>query len=302
MKRLLFAVLLSVFLFGVLAITAEEGVRTPIAPAYPVPEDVTAILKVARNELGYTEQRDGTTKYGQWYGDATAEWCAEYLCWSVAQAEEALGKKLLQVKYPLYGATNIGRDWFIKQGRYIARTGFITGWGSQWYTGQSTQMERNSYIPQPGDWVFFSYTPSGDTTHVALVEQSLEDATGKKYVQVLEGNLPDRVQRTIYPHEDWRIQGYGTVHELADIVLRGGNESTKVSKLQEKLVIIGLLGHTEVNGKYNYQTQEAVRSFQSMNNLSQTGIANQQTQLALETFARDWMMNHTEFWTVDGTY
>ena len=75
-----------------------------------------------------------------------------------------------------------------------------------------------------------------------------------------------------------------------------------MSKLQEKLVIIGLLGHTEVNGKYNYQTQEAVRSFQSMNNLSQTGIANQQTQLALETFARDWMMNHTEFWTVDGTY
>ena len=65
MKRLLFAVLLSVFLFGVLAITADEVVHTPTAPAYPVPDDATAIRQVARNELCYTEQRDGTTKYDQ---------------------------------------------------------------------------------------------------------------------------------------------------------------------------------------------------------------------------------------------
>ena len=193
---------------------AAEQVLSPIPPAYPLTEDVQAILKVAIQELGYTEGRDGSTKYGQWYGDAKAEWCAEFLCWSVNQAQEELGEKLLEVRYPLYGATNTGRNWFLTQGRYIARTGFIAGWGSQWYIGDSNQMERNSYIPQPGDWVFFSYTPSGDTTHVALVEQALKSEQGQVYVQVIEGNMPDKVQRALYPLEDWRIQGYGTVRDL----------------------------------------------------------------------------------------
>ena len=281
---------------------AAEQVLSPIPPAYPLTEDVQAILKVAIQELGYTEGRDGSTKYGQWYGDAKAEWCAEFLCWSVNQAQEELGEKLPEVRYPLYGATNTGRNWFLTQGRYIARTGFIAGWGSQWYIGDSNQMERNSYIPQPGDWVFFSYTPSGDTTHVALVEQALKSEQGQVYVQVIEGNMPDKVQRALYPLEDWRIQGYGTVRDLADIVLRGGLESVKVTRLQEKLAIIGLLPPSSVHGRYDYLTQEAVRSFQSQMLLTQTGIANQQTQLALDDYTAQWMMNHTEFWTVDDAY
>jgi hypothetical protein len=36
--------------------------------------------------------------------------------------------------------------------------------------------------------------------------------------------------------------------------------------------------------------------------LTQTGIANQQTQLALNDYTAQWMMNHTEFWTVDDAY
>ena len=293
--------LLGIFLAYVQAGLAEQT-KTTLPPAYPVPTEVKTILEIATGELGYEEHRDGTTKYGEWYGDPKAEWCAEFLCWTVAQAEEQMGIQLLQNNFPLYGATNIGREWFLKQGRYISRTGFISGWGSQWYTGQTTQMQKNSYIPQPGDWVFFSYTPSGDTTHAAMVELCLKDESGQVYVQVIEGNNPNRVQRAQYKLEDWRIQGYGTVHELADIVLRGGLESRKVSKLQEKLVIIGLLSSREVHGLYNYKTQEAVRSFQSITQLTQTGIANQQTQLALSDYAANWIMNHTEFWTVDGSY
>ena len=280
---------------------AEADAFTEIAPAYPVPDSVRALIELAIEELGYTEERDGVTKYGTWYGNPKAEWCAEFLCWSVAQTEEKLGITLLNEEFPLYGATNIGRNWFLSQGRYIARTGFVTDWGSQWYRGEDKQMERGSYIPQPGDWVFFSYTPSGDTTHVAMVEKAVTDAAGALYIQVIEGNNPDKVQRALYPLDDWRIQGYGTVHELADIVLRGGNESEKVRKLQENLAIIGLLNHQEIHGQYNNATQEAVRSFQSMKQLTQTGIANQQTQLALYEYAAHYMMNHTEFWTVDGS-
>lgn len=57
-----------------------------------------------------------------------------------------------------------------------------------------------------------------------------------------------------------------------------------------------------MHGRYNNATQEAVRTFQSLQQLTQTGIANQQTQLALSKYAADYMMNHTEFWTVDGTF
>lgn len=301
MNRRIISLLLIVFLFlGSFAAAEETG--TVIPPEYEIPQSVQAVLDVVRNEIGYIEGRDGSTKYGEWYGDATAEWCAELLCWSVAQAEEQLGEKLLQVQFPLYGATNIGRDWFITQGRYIARTGFISGLGSQWYKGETGQMEKNSYIPQPGDWVFFSYTPSGDTTHVAIVEQSLKAADGQTYIQVIEGNLPDRVQRSHYKLDDWRIQGYGTVRDLADIALRGGIEGEKVKQLQEKLSMIGLLPNTEVSGSYNHATQEAVRTFQSQMKLTQNGIANQQTQLALNEYAAYYMMNRTEFWTVDGSY
>lgn len=301
MTRRVFVVALALLAACAAAGLAEQP-RTTIPPAYPVSEEVQTVLQIAAKELGYQEERGGITKYGKWYGEPAAEWCAEFLCWSVAQAEEALGRRLLEDRYPLYGATNIGRDWFLKEGRYIARTGFVAGWGSQWYSGQKSQMEKNSYIPQPGDWVFFSYTPSGDTTHVALVEACLQDESGQVFVQVLEGNNPDRVQRALYKLEDWRIQGYGTVRELADIVLRGGLESVKVRKLQENLMIIGLLPNLGAHGRYDHQTQEAVRSFQSIAQLTQTGIANQQTQLALSEYAAQWMMNHTEFWTVDGTY
>jgi hypothetical protein len=284
------------------AAAQQEKTFTPIPPREPLPLHVQQLLHVAIGELGYTEGSGGQTKYGAWYGNPTAEWCAEFLCWSVAQVEKNLDVSLLNVQFPLYGATNIGRNWFLKQSRYIARTGFVTNWGTQWYKGEHIPMEKNSYIPQPGDWVFFSYTPTGDTTHVALVELCLEDENNQVWVQVIEGNMPDKVQRALYKLDDWRIQGYGTVRELAGIVLRGGVESMQVKALQEQLVVIGLLNAGEENGVYNHRTQEAIRSFQAMRLLPQTGIANQQTQLELSEYAFNYMMAHTEFWTVNGAY
>ena len=301
-KRLIAALSLMMLLLPPHTRGESVSTLTVIPPRYPLPQAVTAMIDIARGELGTVEARDGSTKYGKWYGDPFAEWCAELLCWCVAQAEEELGTKLLNVQFPLYGASNTGRDWFLKQGRYIARSGFLANWGSQWYTGETTQMKKNSYIPQPGDWVFFSYSPSGDTSHAALVERSLQNSAGEVFIQVIEGNNPDRVQRNEYRLDDWRIQGYGTVFDLADIVLRGGAESKKVAALQDSLVTIGLLDENETDGVYGYATQEAVRRFQRMTGLPQTGIANQQTQLTLQEFTRRWIMEHTEFWTVDAAH
>lgn len=272
-----------------------------IAPSYPVPEYVQQLLEVAHNELGYTEKPDGTTKYGAWYNDPGAEWCAEYLCWSVDQVDKIHQTSLLKNIYPLYGATNIGLNWFLKEGRYVARKGFVNDWGSQWYVKDGEPIAANSYIPQPGDWAFFSYTPSGDTTHVAMVEYCTRSPEGTVKVHVLEGNMPDKVQQNVYDISDWRILGYGTVHDVAGIVLRAGNEGVHVKRLQEKLVLLDLLPETEVSGRYGQKTADAVRAFQTRENQAATGIANRQTQLAIDQAVDKRLMERNQYWVVDNS-
>ncbi|NLC33600.1 MAG: CHAP domain-containing protein [Clostridiales bacterium] len=270
-----------------------------IQPAYALMTEVEAVLNIARGELGYKEHSDGTTKYGIWVGDPKAQWCAEFLCWTVDQADQQMGTTLLNELYPFYQGTNTGRDWFIKQGRYIARKGFIPGWGSQWYTDSQDRMERNSYIPQPGDWMFLSYSSSGDTAHVAMVESCYSLPDGSIEVGVIEGNNPTHVARARYPLDDWRILGYGTVRDLADVTMRMGHEGQKVKSLQEKLHFIGLLKQEDTAGFYNQRTSDALKEFQSMALIKNNGIANQVTQLALKDFAQRWLMEHNELWVVD---
>ncbi len=280
-------------------IALAEPTGSDIPPRYPVPDYVKALLDVAINEIGYQEM-SGVTKYGQWAGDPKAEWCAEFLCWSVAKVDEQLGTTLLHNAYPYYGGTNTGRDWFLKQGRYIARTGFITGWGTQWYTDSGESIEKNGYIPQPGDWMFLSYFGDGNTSHVAMVEKCVQESGGIM-VHVLEGNNPDRVQRAAYPLTDWRIMGYGTVHDVADLVLRMGNNGLKVKALQERLILVGLMEEGGETALYNQRTSDAVKVFQQMHGLTATGIANHQTQRALLDYVAAWRTDHAEYWTVDGT-
>lgn len=295
--RLIALVVLLCMVFS--AAPAAQAEQIP--PAYPVPEYVTWLLNIARSELGYTEKPDGTTKYGEWVNNPQAQWCAEFLCWSVDQVDQAYQTNLLKNIYPLYGATNIGLNWFLREGRYLARSGFVNAWGSQWYLADGEPIAANSYVPQPGDWVFFSYTPSGDTTHVAMVEFCSREADGLVKVHVLEGNNPDKVQQAVYDITDWRILGYGTVHDVAGIVLRGGNEGTQVKRLQEKLVILNLLTDADVTGTYSQRTSDAVRAFQSRENQTATGIANRQTQLAINAAVDKQLNERNQYWVVDNS-
>lgn len=291
MRRLV-ALLAALLLLSAVAL-GEERV---LAPAHPVPDYVAKLLDVARGELGYTEAKDGSTKYGIWAGDPFAQWCAEYLCWCVDQVDQAQGTQLLTVVYPRYSGMNIGRDWFLRAGRYIARTGFVPDWGSQWYRGEEDKMPANSYVPQPGDWMFLSIDGAGNTSHVALVEYCTEDDDGGIMVYALEGNMPDCVQRTGYSLNDWRILGYGTVYDLADIVLTGGCKGEKVRRLQEQLAYLNYLEAQYITGDYGPSTAQAVRCFQEDNNKVPTGIANHHTQLTLYAQYRD------AYWQNDGNF
>jgi len=272
--------------------------ETIIEPIREVPRHVVLLLKTARDELGYTEGRGGVTKYGEWAGDPKAEWCAEYLCWCVDRVDSQYGTNLLTVVYPRYSSKNIGMRWFLKEGRYIARRGTVPNYGSQWYIGHRDSIGKNGYIPQPGDWAFFAGSATGDTTHVAMVEFCTKDKDGTVRVYTLEGNKPDRVQQTAYLLTEETILGYGTVFDLADLVLKAGCESKKVLELQQKMADVGLLDPSYVTGVYGTHTADAVRDFQRGQGIEQTGVAGHETQLALATYVVRYREEHPAYWAV----
>lgn len=275
-----------------------EQIEKIIPPLRALPDYVEKLLHVAVQEIGYSEDKSGVTKYGIWSGDPAAEWCAEFLCWCVDQVDRQENTGLLNSVYPYYTGTNTGKNWFIRQGRYISRKGRITDWGSQWFRDEETIMEKNSYVPQPGDWVFFSTSATGDTTHVAMVEYCAYDENGKIQVHVIEGNNPSAVARNEYPIDYWATLGYGTVFDLADVTLRFGNEGAKVTALQEMLVEAKLLEEQYTTGKYGAITQQAISDFQKLMEINVTGIADITTQKLLKEYARETYMNDPQNWVV----
>ena len=211
-----------------------------IDPAWDVPEYVTWLLETAEAELGYTEDH-GWTKFGEWSGDGYAQWCAEFLCWCVDQVDQQHGTSLLRNIFPKYSGTNTGRDWYIAQGRYVARNGHIDGVGYEWLKGSDHFLQVGEYIPQPGDWVFFTWTSNTDTDHVAMVEYCTRDDAGEVTIHVIEGNNPSSVQHNTYPLTYNRILGFGTVHDVVNWTLKSGSSGVKVTELQENLILLGLL-------------------------------------------------------------
>lgn len=297
MKRLTALLMILALLVSAAPAYAASSM-TVIAPQWPVPDYVTWLLEIATGELGYTEDNRGYTKYGEWRGDPYAQWCAEYLCWCVDQVDQRYGTQLLRQVYPLYSGTNTGKNWFIKQGRYIARNGNLEEWGYQWLKGEDEFITTGSYIPQPGDWVFFTWTSGTDTDHVAMVEYCTRDQDGNVTIHVLEGNAPSSVQRQTYDLTNTRILGYGTVHDAADWTMRGGCVGEKVRQLQETLVYLGYLPEGSADGVYGNATAEAIRLIQQEEGIKQTGIANIGTQQAITELLKVAVYNDPNTWLV----
>ena len=297
MKKLL-ALACMLLLFAFPAQAEELASYTRIAPAYPVPDYVSWLLEIAAEEVGYTEGDHGWSKYGEWVSDPYTQWCAEYLCWCVDQVDQRHGTKLLRQVYPMYSGSNTGKNWFIQQGRYLVRWGNLENWGYQWLKGESSYISTGDYIPQPGDWVFFTWDSDQDTDHVAMVEYCTRDQHGNVKIHVLEGNAPSAVQRNVYDLTYTRILGYGTVHDVLDVTMRYGNQGVKVQQLQEKLVYLGYLDAGKADGLYGAGTADAIRAFQADHGLKTYGVANITTQKAIDFAIDEAIDNDPLTWTV----
>lgn len=262
--------------------------QTPVEPMYETPDFVKELLLVAVEELGYEEGKGNHTKYGQWFGDAYAQWCAEFLCWSVDQVDQRYDRQLLKNQYPLYGSSNTGRDWFIDKGRYVEKKGNIEGWGYQWLWSEEKRLQKNGYVPQPGDWMFFTWTQGPDTDHVAMVEYCTMDDQGQVTIHVIEGNNPSAVARNTYLLTDSSILGFGTVKQVAGTTMRFGNHGVLVEQMQQKLIDLGYLAESQLSGTFRSSTREALRNFQQDQGMKVNGLANMETQYALEKAWKQW--------------
>lgn len=292
MKR--FFILLSALMLAATCSFAEGTISPGESPEFVPP-----LLSIAEAELGYLEGGNNYSKYGEWSGDPNAAWCAEFICWCVDQLDQQQGTQLLTTIYPKYSGQNTGRDWFIKRGRFVYRKAVCPDWGYQWLKGSDRYLAKNEYIPRPGDLMFFSYNEAGDTEHVALVEYCTRDEYGQVMIHVIEGNNPDRVQRNTYPLDNSQVLGFGLCQDLADTVMRFGNEGDKVLVLQKNLHELGHLEERHITGVYGSNTKKAVMDFQdTLPQATSAGIADRITQQAIEQALYEKMLEAPETWLV----
>ncbi|MEG2139034.1 MAG: CHAP domain-containing protein, partial [Oscillospiraceae bacterium] len=131
---------------------------------------IAELLKIAEAELGYLEKASNSqledktanagsgnfTKYGEWFGQNPAQWCAMFVSWCMERA----GAGALAPKYSYCYS------------------------GIEWFKAKASFHEKAGYTPQGGDVIFFSSPsmPRGGA-HTGLVLRSDE-----KLVYTIEGN------------------------------------------------------------------------------------------------------------------
>lgn len=118
----------SVFVATVLLLAVFSPVR--VSAAYENTYQNTGdqrsdIIGVALTQVGYTEESGGYTKYGDWFGRPTADWCGIFISWCAEQA---------------------GVPTSVLRRNGIAKPSSF---------GLSTYYESSQYTPKPGD-LFFS--------------------------------------------------------------------------------------------------------------------------------------------------
>lgn len=137
------------------------------------------IVQIAANEVGYKEQGNNQTKYGEWYG-MQDEWCNIFVSWCANQAgiSEDIIPKMAYVPNTA--------NWFDQKGQY-----------------KNSKAFGGDYTPQSGDIVLFDYNHNTTSDHIGIVEK-VEGQT----LYTIEGNKNNQVQRCTYDLGSKDIRAY----------------------------------------------------------------------------------------------
>ena len=128
--------------------------------------------------VALTQEGNGGDTYWGWYGfSSREEWCACFVSWCAEQCGYIESGVI-----PKFSLCSDGAAWFDARG----------------------QLQDGSYVPAPGDIIFFDWGTNGSIDHVGIVE-----SVSGGVVNTVEGNSGDIVARRSYSIGDGRIYGYG---------------------------------------------------------------------------------------------
>ena len=124
--------------------------------------ELTNVVKVARQEVGYTEEKGNLTKYGEWFGLNGLSWCGIFVSWCYAMGG---------VKLP-----NIG-----------FKHGFAGCQTAVEYFSAKKMIVKN---PIAGDIVFYDWQGDGRFDHTGIYLKRDDDNT----FIAIEGNTSTKNQ------------------------------------------------------------------------------------------------------------
>jgi hypothetical protein len=132
------------------------------------------MIEIAITQLGNI----GGEPYWRWWGlNSRVPWCAIFVSW-VAEQAGFIDAGIM----PRFASCTVGIQWFRDRGQWMD----------------------NSYIPAPGDLIFFDWNGNGISDHVGIVEFVEGD-----FVHTIEGNTSDSVARRVRRWDSVTIMGYG---------------------------------------------------------------------------------------------
>jgi hypothetical protein len=121
-------------------------------------------LEIARSFLNYAEGDNNDTLFGKWYGLNNQPWCAMFVSYCFAEADQV--KQVAASTKKGFASCDAGLKWFAKKGKLVP-------------IGDA----------QPGDIAFFQFDNDAQPDHVGIVEKN---ATKRKLLICVEGNTsPD---------------------------------------------------------------------------------------------------------------
>ncbi len=141
---------------------------------YGVTGEAGDLVAVALSQVGNV----GGEPYWSWYGfNSRVDWCACFVSWCADQCGYIEAGVI-----PKFAGCIQGSNWFKNRGHW----------------------QDNSYIPSPGDIIFYDWEGDGLPDHVGIVERV---ENGRVYT--VEGNSGDMCRQNSYPAGSAVIYGYG---------------------------------------------------------------------------------------------
>ena len=225
------------------------------------------LIQIELREIGYKEEPDGWTKYGNWFADniahdpgfARGDWCVMFQTWAMAQADVP--------DWP----------WTSPQGSEVTA---LTVWlDARGYRTPADDM------PQPGDIVFYSWHEDpDDVDHVGLVYNVSGDDPDHAMLEVVEGNNGDAVRTRRIAYRDGKVaRTYRLpcmsmpVFPPLSFMLRRGSEGAAVELLQAALIYRGYDIYGGVDGVFGSHTENALKRYQDDVGIEVDGKAGTET-------------------------